>query len=85
MAATGTNVWTTSAIDYWKAQAGVLRGERDKLAAMLRRLEWAGRDPEQWAIHECPVCGGANPEHAPGWGSGHKESCDLAALLRDLP
>lgn len=46
----------------------------DRMATMLRRLEWAGVDD---GCKQCPLCGARGDEED------HVSHCDLAALLRD--
>lgn len=51
----------------------------DRMATMLRRLEWAGGLPLGDEVDPCcPVCSGQKDE-------GHSSRCDLATLLRELP
>ena len=55
-----------------------LVAERDRLMAMLRRLEFAGLDVDSEEECVCCVCGAMNwpkPQHTPG--------CALAALLAE--
>lgn len=53
-----------------------VRGERDRLAALLRDLEWSGA--VLGARRRCPSCA-CDPQH------GHAVGCRLAAALREQP
>jgi len=51
-----------------------VKAERDRLMAMLRRLEHQGRDADRTPI--CPVCLATDVEP-------HYADCELAALLQE--
>lgn len=70
-----------------------LRANNDRMAAMLRRLEWSGTYffPDAGGVSACPCCmctrlecpdaDGELPTHM----GRHATDCTLAALLRELP
>jgi hypothetical protein len=52
---------------------------RDRLVAMVRRMEWAGDEPDFVGGGACcPVC------EAPRGARSHAPNCELAALLEEV-
>jgi len=87
-----SKTWADDAIADRAKYGENLRDTIDTLRAMLRRLEWAGRDEFYPHVRTCPECGGfqykpTNPHLVDSnvLKSTHKPDCDLATLLRDLP